>query len=99
MIIHGGNPIRSAKVESRHDHRIAMAFSILALFADAPSLIEDTDCIATSYPTFEQHLAQVVAGDVAGKFRIGASLVNKVKRLVKSGPQKKATNDETSEKE
>ncbi|MDR1303979.1 MAG: 3-phosphoshikimate 1-carboxyvinyltransferase [Verrucomicrobiales bacterium] len=83
MVIHGGSPIRAARVTSHGDHRIAMAFSILALFADGPSLIEDTDCIKTSYPTFEEHLASILANDLAGKFRFGASLVNKVKQLIK----------------
>jgi 3-phosphoshikimate 1-carboxyvinyltransferase len=56
MIIEGGHPIRAARVESFGDHRIAMASAILALFADQPSRIDDTDCIATSYPGFERHL-------------------------------------------
>ncbi|MDR2463215.1 MAG: 3-phosphoshikimate 1-carboxyvinyltransferase [Verrucomicrobiales bacterium] len=83
MIIHGGNPIRAAGVESRGDHRIAMAFAVLGLFADGESRIEDTACIKTSYPAFEAHLEQLMAGDIAGKFRIGAGLVSGVKRLVK----------------
>jgi 3-phosphoshikimate 1-carboxyvinyltransferase len=92
MIIQGGATIRAAKVESRHDHRIAMAFSILALFADAPSHIEDTGCIKTSYPTFEKHLSQIMEGDAAGKFRFGANLVNGMKRLIKPKPGKPADN-------
>lgn len=82
MVVYGGNPIRAARVASRGDHRIAMAFAVLALFADGPSLIEDTDCIKTSYPTFEEHLEQIMEGDLAGKFRLGVGLVNSVKRLV-----------------
>ncbi len=56
MIVDGGHLIRHAKVESFGDHRIAMACAVLALSADHPSRIEDTDCIATSYPGFEKHL-------------------------------------------
>jgi 3-phosphoshikimate 1-carboxyvinyltransferase len=56
MIIEGGATIRAAQVQSFGDHRIAMASAILALFADGESEIEDVDCIATSYPTFERDL-------------------------------------------
>jgi 3-phosphoshikimate 1-carboxyvinyltransferase len=62
MIIEGGHPITAATVDSFGDHRIAMAFSILGLFAKGTTKILNTDCIATSYPTFEKHLAEVVRG-------------------------------------
>ncbi len=45
-------PLRAAEVHSRGDHRIAMAAAVLALTADAPSVIHDVDCIATSFPRF-----------------------------------------------
>ena len=48
---HAG-PLRSADVESRGDHRIAMTAAILALVAEGPSRIRDAACIATSYPKF-----------------------------------------------
>lgn len=56
MIITGGNPIKPAHVTSHGDHRIAMASAILALSAHGSSLIENTDCINTSYPGFTEHL-------------------------------------------
>ncbi|HEY8966522.1 MAG TPA: 3-phosphoshikimate 1-carboxyvinyltransferase [Candidatus Methylacidiphilales bacterium] len=56
MIVEGGYPIKHARVESFGDHRIAMACAILALSADHPSRIDDTDCIATSYPGFFRDL-------------------------------------------
>ena len=40
-------------MDSFGDHRIAMAFAIAGLFAEGETIIEDTDCIATSYPGFE----------------------------------------------
>lgn len=53
LIVHGTRTLRGGgTINSNGDHRIAMAFSILALFADAPVTIERTACIATSYPSF-----------------------------------------------
>jgi 3-phosphoshikimate 1-carboxyvinyltransferase len=52
MEIEGGAALHGANVESFGDHRIAMAFAILASFAKGPSFIRDTDCVATSYPGF-----------------------------------------------
>jgi len=57
MVITGGHPLSGAAVRSFGDHRIAMAFAIAGLFArQGETTIEGTSCIATSYPTFEQHL-------------------------------------------
>ncbi|MEO0453835.1 MAG: 3-phosphoshikimate 1-carboxyvinyltransferase [Verrucomicrobiota bacterium] len=60
LIIEGGCPIKAASVESYGDHRIAMSAAILGLFADGTTHIHDTDCISTSYPTFFDHLNQVL---------------------------------------
>ena len=56
MEIFGGRPLKGANLVSFGDHRIAMAFAIAGLFADGETEIENTECIATSYPNFEQHL-------------------------------------------
>jgi len=68
LIIQGRARLHGAKVNSLGDHRIAMAFSILALFAEGSSLIENTACIATSYPTFEKDLQEVLDADLSGRF-------------------------------
>ncbi len=60
LIITGGQPLRGATVASFGDHRIAMAFTIAGLFASGETVIEDTDCIRTSYPGFEETLAEVL---------------------------------------
>lgn len=44
--------LHEAVVQTYHDHRIAMALSIAALGATGITVIEDTKCIAKSYPTF-----------------------------------------------
>jgi 3-phosphoshikimate 1-carboxyvinyltransferase len=70
LIIEGGAPLHAARVPSYGDHRIAMASAILGLFAQGASVIDDTDCIRTSYPTFEKHLSEVLDGDTASKFAV-----------------------------
>jgi 3-phosphoshikimate 1-carboxyvinyltransferase len=55
--IYGGSPLIGARLKSFGDHRIAMAFAIAGMFAEGNTIIEDTACIATSYPGFEQRLA------------------------------------------
>jgi 3-phosphoshikimate 1-carboxyvinyltransferase len=59
MTIHGGATIKAAKVGSFGDHRIAMSCAILGLFARGETVIEDTGCIATSYPTFREDLLKI----------------------------------------
>jgi 3-phosphoshikimate 1-carboxyvinyltransferase len=44
--------LRAARVESGGDHRIAMSAAVLGLVADGETVIEDADCIATSFPRF-----------------------------------------------
>ncbi len=62
MEIHGGKPLRGARLPSFGDHRIAMAFSIAGLFAQGETLIEDVACVDTSYPGFEEHLQMAMTG-------------------------------------
>jgi 3-phosphoshikimate 1-carboxyvinyltransferase len=63
MEIQGGSPLRSARVNSFGDHRIAMAFAVAGMFAKGNTVIEDTECIATSYPRFEDQLQKFLAPD------------------------------------
>ena len=48
----GNSPIGGGRIESRHDHRIAMAFSVLGMAAGQPVEIDDSTSIATSFPGF-----------------------------------------------
>ncbi len=53
MRITGGGPLRPARVTSHGDHRIAMASAVLAMqVEEGESVIEDVDCVATSFPAF-----------------------------------------------
>ena len=47
-----GGVVRGGEVDSHGDHRIAMAFAVLAQHAAAPVRITDIDNVATSYPGF-----------------------------------------------
>lgn len=58
IIIDGGQ-INGGVVDSRGDHRIAMAFSVAALRAQAPIHIHDCANVATSFPNFLALCAQV----------------------------------------
>ena len=51
IIINAGQ-IGGGEVHSHHDHRIAMAFSIAGLIADAPITIQDCANVNTSFPEF-----------------------------------------------
>ena len=51
LIIDGG-PMQGGVVESRGDHRVAMAFAVASLAADAPIEIRSTAEVVTSFPGF-----------------------------------------------
>ena len=53
--ISGGN-----KINSFHDHRIAMSFSILNLICKKPLQINNLKCIKISYPKFYQDLKSLI---------------------------------------
>jgi 3-phosphoshikimate 1-carboxyvinyltransferase len=66
MMIRGlgvnGQPgrLKGATCVSHGDHRVAMSLAIAALVADSPLVIEDTDCITTSFPEFEHKLLELL---------------------------------------
>jgi len=60
MVINGGNQLQGAELESFGDHRIAMAFAVAGLFASGQTTITDAECVAISYPNFEEHLKELV---------------------------------------
>jgi 3-phosphoshikimate 1-carboxyvinyltransferase len=51
---------RGAVLESREDHRIAMAFSIAALAAEGESQINGAEAVAVSFPQFYETLDSVL---------------------------------------
>jgi len=49
-------------IETKHDHRIAMAFAVAGL-AVPGVVIDDPACVAKSYPGFWEDLARLIAAD------------------------------------
>ena len=58
IFINGG-VIQGGTIDSRHDHRIAMAFSIAGAVANDSITIEHCENIATSFPTFLTMMNQI----------------------------------------
>jgi len=59
FVVHGPVRLKGAEVSSHGDHRLAMSLAVAALAADGESTIEETACIADSFPGFEQALASL----------------------------------------
>ena len=51
--------LRAARGHSHGDHRVAMSLAIAGLTASAPTVIDETDCIETSFPDFHRTLFAV----------------------------------------
>jgi 3-phosphoshikimate 1-carboxyvinyltransferase len=59
LSIPGGQKLHAAELDSCGDHRIAMAFSIAALAADGPCLIQNAAAASVSFPEFYTTLRQL----------------------------------------
>jgi 3-phosphoshikimate 1-carboxyvinyltransferase len=57
----GQQVFRAAELDSFGDHRIAMAFSVAALAADGPCVIEGAEAASVSFPEFFDTLHRVAA--------------------------------------
>lgn len=62
FLIRGGSSLTGARVRSHGDHRVAMALIVAGLLASGQTVVEDTACIATSFPEFIPTL-QALMGD------------------------------------
>jgi len=60
MEIFGRSELKGTSVKSFADHRIAMALTIAGLGAIGKTKVNDTDCIRTSFPEFEELLKRVI---------------------------------------
>ena len=63
--IRGGCRLQGASVSSGGDHRIAMALVVAGLLAEGETVVEDTECIATSFPGFVQAIEDLAGGPCA----------------------------------
>jgi 3-phosphoshikimate 1-carboxyvinyltransferase len=59
LIVPGKQKFRAARFDSFGDHRIAMAFAVAALRADAESVIEGAEAASVSFPEFWDILTSV----------------------------------------
>ena len=60
LTVPGGQQLHGAEIDSEHDHRIAMAFSIAALRAKGETIIHGADAAQISFPEFFQMLEAVL---------------------------------------
>jgi 3-phosphoshikimate 1-carboxyvinyltransferase len=62
MTVTGVERLSGGNVDSFGDHRIAMSLAVAALVSTDGITIADTDCVATSFPTFFPLLEKVARG-------------------------------------
>ena len=60
LVIQGGSSLRGAVCQSYGDHRVVMSLAIAGLVAKEPILIEDVDCVETSFPGFQGKLLDLL---------------------------------------
>jgi 3-phosphoshikimate 1-carboxyvinyltransferase len=58
MYIRGG-VVKGSEIDSHNDHRIAMAAAIASLGAESKVVINDSECVAKSYPEFFNDLSLI----------------------------------------
>ena len=61
MVVYGGKP-KGTEIETHADHRMAMSFTIAALFAEGDSIINGAEAVSKSYPQFFADLKKLGAG-------------------------------------
>jgi 3-phosphoshikimate 1-carboxyvinyltransferase len=52
FVVRGSDRPLGGRVETHGDHRIAMAFGVLAALPGNAIIVDDPSCVAVSYPTF-----------------------------------------------
>ncbi len=60
----GGQPLTCTTVKTYNDHRIAMSFTIASLFAKGTLSLDNTSCVAVSYPEFFQDLSNLTGQSI-----------------------------------
>ncbi len=61
MIVHGGNILKSGKVDSHGDHRIAMAMTICGLASEGEMIVQNAECASVSFPGYYEKMKDVGA--------------------------------------
>ncbi|MEO6222537.1 MAG: 3-phosphoshikimate 1-carboxyvinyltransferase [Vicinamibacterales bacterium] len=65
FVIDGRRQATGGCADAVGDHRLVMAFAIVALAASGPSRIDGSECVSVSYPTFEADLRRMISMGVA----------------------------------
>jgi 3-phosphoshikimate 1-carboxyvinyltransferase len=65
LIVEGGARLHGANIETAHDHRLAMGFTVAGLCADGETIIEGAEWADISYPGYFSLLAELTRGSVA----------------------------------
>ena len=52
MVIEGTGCLHGSTIHTHGDHRIAMSFAVAALAAEGETVLDDSQCVAISYPSF-----------------------------------------------
>ena len=60
LVVQGGNTVLGAQCQSYGDHRVVMSLAIAGLVAKEPVVIEDVDCVETSFPGFHGKLLDLL---------------------------------------
>ena len=66
LVIDGPTPLRGARLDAAHDHRLAMAFAVAGLVADGETIVSGARWAEVSFPGFFAHLAALTQGAVQG---------------------------------
>jgi 3-phosphoshikimate 1-carboxyvinyltransferase len=59
MSIHGSSQWRGTACETKGDHRVAMSMTVASMRTEGENIIDDMDCINTSFPGFLSLLAEL----------------------------------------
>lgn len=62
MVVRGSEAPLKGHVKTHGDHRLAMAFGVLAACPENEITIDDRDCASVSYPGFWQELSRLTGG-------------------------------------
>jgi 3-phosphoshikimate 1-carboxyvinyltransferase len=60
LVVTGPTPLRGARLDSHHDHRLALTWAVASIVAGEPVIIEGWESTRVSYPDFEEGIARLV---------------------------------------
>lgn len=64
MVIHGGQPLHGAVIDSHKDHRIAMSFAVASLLIEGETRILNKECVQISFPGFYHTLSRLAGREL-----------------------------------